>query len=61
LNSHNITIGRSNKGGKKGRPSIDDNVWIGTGSFIVGRIDIAKNVLIAPNSFVNFDKPDIRW
>ena len=37
---------------------IGDKVWIGTGAVIVGRIDIISNVLIAPNSFVNFDVPD---
>lgn len=55
--SHNVTIGRSYKGGIEGRPTIDDNVWIGTGAVIVGPINIGKNVLIAPNSFVNFDVP----
>ena len=41
-----------------GRPTIDDYVWIGTGSVLVGNIKIGKNVLIAANSFVNFDVPD---
>ena len=56
--SHNVTIGRSYKGGQIGRPSIGDYVWIGTGAVIVGKIGIGNNVLIAPNSFVNFDVPD---
>jgi serine O-acetyltransferase len=56
--AHCVTIGRAYKDGKMGRPTIDDNVWIGTGSVIVGNIMIGKNVLIAPNSFVNFDVPD---
>jgi serine O-acetyltransferase len=56
--NHSVTIGRSYKGGKIGRPTIDDYVWIGTGAVIVGKINIGKNVLIAPNSFVNFDIPD---
>jgi serine O-acetyltransferase len=56
--SHNVTIGRTNKGGVIGRPTIDDNVWIGTGAVVVGKINIGKNVLIAPNSYVNFDVPD---
>jgi serine O-acetyltransferase len=55
---HSVTIGRSYRDGKMGRPIIDDNVWIGPGSVIVGDINIGKNVLIAPNSFVNFDVPD---
>ncbi len=55
---HAVTIGRAFKNGKIGRPTIDDYVWIGTGAVIVGEIKIGKNVLIAPNSFVNFDVPD---
>ena len=33
-------------------------MWIGTNSVIVGNIKIGNNVLIAPNTFVNFDVPD---
>ena len=55
---HTVTIGRAYKGGKLGRPTIDDYVWIGSGAVLVGEIKIGKNVLIAPNSFVNFDVPD---
>lgn len=56
--NQSVTIGRAYKCGKIGRPTIDDYVWIGTGAVIVGEIKIGKNVLIAPNAFVNFDVPD---
>lgn len=56
--NQSVTIGRSYRNGKEGRPTIDDFVWIGTGAVIVGDIKIGKNVLIAPNAFVNFDVPD---
>ena len=56
--SHSVTIGRAYNNGEAGRPSIDDYVWIGAGSVLVGKINIGRNVLIAPNSFVNFDVPD---
>ena len=55
---HCVTIGRAYKDGKIGRPTIDDYVWIGTGSVLVGNINIGKYVLIAPNTFVNFNVPD---
>jgi serine O-acetyltransferase len=55
---HSVTIGRSYKGGKLGRPAIGDFVWIGPGAVIVGPVKVGNNVLIAPNSFVNFDVPD---
>lgn len=56
--AHSTTIGRASRGRLKGSPTIGDYVWIGTGSAIIGNIKIGSNVLIAPNSFVNFDVPD---
>ncbi|OQB57494.1 MAG: Serine acetyltransferase [Bacteroidetes bacterium ADurb.Bin145] len=56
--SHCVTIGRGIAGERKGRPIIGDNVWIGAGSIIVRKIIIGNDVLIAPNTFVNFDVPD---
>lgn len=56
--AHLTTIGQSNRGKNKGCPTIGDYVWIGTGCVITGKITIGNNVLIAPNSFVNFDVPD---
>lgn len=52
------TIGEDIRGERKGAPTISDCVWIGTNSVIVGKIKIGTDVLIAPNSFVNFDVPD---
>jgi len=56
--AHSTTIGQSNRGKLKGYPTIQDNVWIGTGSVIVGNITIGSNVLIAPNTFINMDVPN---
>lgn len=56
--AHLTTIGQSNRGERKGCPTIGDYVWIGTGSVIAGKINIGNNVLIAPNSFVNTDIPN---
>ena len=52
-----ITIGQTNRGKKKGVPSIGNNVWIGSNSVIVGNIHIGDDVFIAPNSFVTTDIP----
>lgn len=54
----NVLIGQENRGKRKGTPIIGDRVWIGANAVIVGKINIGNNVLIAPNSFVNFDVPD---
>jgi serine O-acetyltransferase len=56
--AHSVTIGQANRGKLKGYPIIGDNVWVGTGSVIVGNIKIGSNVLITPNSFINIDVPD---
>ena len=52
-----VIIGQTNRGIKKGAPTIGDNVWIGVNAAIVGKITIGDDVLIAPNSFVNIDVP----
>lgn len=53
-----VTIGRENRGARRGSPVIGDEVWIGINASIVGKIHIGNDVLIAPNSYVNFDVPD---
>ena len=53
----NVTIGQENRGKRKGFPIIGNNVWIGVNATIVGKIVIGDDVLIAPNSYVNFDIP----
>ena len=55
---HGVTIGQANRGKRKGNPVIGNNVWIGTGSVVVGNIRVGDNVLIAPNSYINLDIPD---
>lgn len=52
-----VTIGRINKGPRKGAPKIGNRVWIGPNAVLSGNIIIGDNVLIAPLSFVNMDVP----
>lgn len=52
------TIGRENRGNRRGVPTIGDNVSVGINATIVGNIVIGNDVMIAANSFVNFDVPD---
>ncbi|MBO4845830.1 MAG: serine acetyltransferase [Lachnospiraceae bacterium] len=56
--THGITIGRDIRGKRKGVPTIGNNVCIRANSTVVGNIIIGNDVLIAPNTFVNFDVPD---
>lgn len=50
------TVGFTN-GRKSGTPKIGSCVQVGINSTIVGDITIGDDVLITPNSFVNFDVP----
>ena len=53
-----VTVGTQRRGRKMGAPTIGDKVWIGSNATIVGKINIGSDVLVAPNSYVNFDVPD---
>lgn len=55
----NATIGVTYRGGKAGVPEIGDNVYIGPGSRIFGKIIIGNNVAIGANAVVNIDLPDM--
>lgn len=52
-----VTIGAENRGDRAGYPTLGDCVWIGINSTVVGKVTIGDNVMIAPNTFVNFDVP----
>ena len=56
--THGVTIGRDVRGKRKGVPVIGDRVCIRANSTVVGNVHIGNDVLIAPNTFVNFDVPD---
>ena len=55
--THGVTIGRDIRGKRKGDPTIGNRVCIRANSTVVGNITIGDDVLIAPNTFVNFDVP----
>ena len=55
--THGVTIGRDIRGKHAGSPHIGKNVVIRCNSTLVGGIQIGEDVLIAPNTFVNFDVP----
>lgn len=52
-----VTIGRENRGERKGAPVIGNKVWIGINAAIVGNVVIGDDVLIAPNAYVNCNVP----
>ena len=56
--SQGVTIGRVNRGPKKGYPTIGNNVYVGPGAKIIGAIDLGNNVTIGANCVVTKDIPD---
>jgi len=56
--SQEVTIGQTNRGERKGRPIIGDNVYVGPGAMIIGNVRIGNNVAIGANSVVTKDIPD---
>jgi len=55
--THGVTIGRDVREKRAGSPHFGKNVCIRCNSTVVGGITIGDDVLIAPNTFVNFDVP----
>lgn len=55
--THGVTIGRDIRGRRAGVPTIGNRVCIRANSIVVGKIKIGDDVLIAPDTFVNFDVP----
>ena len=51
---HQVTIGN----GKNGAPIIGDNVLIGAGAKIIGRVNIGNNVKVGAGCIVTIDVPD---
>jgi len=56
--SHEVTIGVSGTGSKRGVPIIGDNVYIAPGAKLFGLIRIGNNVKIGANAVVYKDIPD---
>lgn len=56
--SQGVTLGQANRGKRKGAPIIGDNVYIGAGAKIIGKVKIGNNVAIGANCVVTKDIPD---
>lgn len=55
--AHRVTIGTSAMG-RPGAPVIGDNVYIGTGATLVGRVKVGSGAKIAANSLVISNVPE---
>jgi serine O-acetyltransferase len=56
--SHNVTIGRSGEGKRRGAPVIGDNVYIAPGANVSGKVRIGDNVRIGANAVIFRDIPE---
>ncbi len=55
--AHRITIGASAMG-RKGAPTLGDDVYVGTGAVLIGKIKIGNGAKIAANTLVMTNIPD---
>ncbi len=55
---HGVTIGQANRGERRGSPIIGDNVFIGAGAVLIGKIKVGNNVAIGTSAVVTTDIPD---
>jgi serine O-acetyltransferase len=56
--SQGVTLGQVNRGPNAGCPVIGNNVFIGPGAKVIGRIHIGNHVAIGANAVVVADVPD---
>lgn len=56
--SQNVTIGIGGKGEYRGLPEIGDNVYIGPGAVLFGKIRVGSNVAVGANAVVSKSIPD---
>ncbi len=56
--NHVVTIAQTNRGERKGVPIIGDNVYIGPGAKIIGKVKVGNNAAIGANCVVTKDVPD---
>lgn len=56
--SHDVTIGLSGEGSRRGAPTIGNNVYIAPGANISGKIRVGDNAKIGANTVVARNVPD---
>jgi serine O-acetyltransferase len=56
--SHDVTLGQTNRGARKGCPVIGDNVYIGPGAKIIGNVTLGAHVAVGANCVVTRDVPE---
>lgn len=56
--THNVTVGMGGTGAVHGIPAVGDDVWIGSGSVLFGRIHVGSGVTVNCGSVLSRSVPD---
>lgn len=56
--SHQVTLGVANRGERQGTPMIGDDVYIGPGAKVIGKIFVGDRAAIGANCVVTRDVPE---
>jgi serine O-acetyltransferase len=56
--SQGVTIGRANRGRRKGAPVLGDRVYLGPGVKVVGAVTLGSDVAVGANCVIVDDVPD---
>jgi serine O-acetyltransferase len=56
--SHEVTLGQSNRGKRKGYPVLGNNVYVAPGAKVIGSVTLGDNVAVGANCVVTSDVPD---
>ena len=56
--SQGVTIGQTNRGNRKGTPTLGNNVFVGPGAKVIGGVTVGNNVAIGANCVVTKDVPE---
>jgi serine O-acetyltransferase len=56
--SHDVTLAMTNRGPRRGYPTLGDHVYVGPGARILGKVTVGDHVAIGANCVVTKDVPD---